>query len=107
MPKPTWNWIWSETSETRRRASVSTGDERKTRERVSLWLNEAGDPRAQGKVQSQENTPLVEKDEVGGYLSNLDTRKALGPEGMRPQGQRELASITDGHSPQALNNPGN
>ena len=39
-----------------------TGDERKTRGHVDLLLNEAGDPRDQGKVWNKGDVPLVEKE---------------------------------------------
>jgi len=69
------------------------GDKRKTRGYAGLLLNEAGDPREQGKVWSKEEVPSVEKDEVREYLHNLDIHKSMDADGMHPRVPSELADI--------------
>lgn len=67
---------------------------------MGLGLNEAGDPRNQGKVWSKEDAPLVGQDEVREYLRNLDMHKSMDQEGMRG------LMTQQGHSLLPLTSPG-
>jgi len=44
------------------------------------------------KVQSEEDLPLVEEDQVREYLSDLDICKSMGPDRMHPQ-VRKLTTV--------------
>lgn len=63
-------------------------------------LNEAGDPRNHGKVQSKEDVPLVEEDEVREYLRNPDMQRSMNQDGMSGLMSHQ------GHSLLSLTSPG-
>lgn len=63
----------------------------------ALGLDEAGDPRNQGKGWSKEDSPLVEEDEVREHCRNQDMHKSRDQEGMSglmPQQGHSLLSLT-------------
>ncbi|GAB0177898.1 mitochondrial enolase superfamily member 1 [Grus japonensis] len=46
-----------------------------------------------GKDWSKKDVPLIEEDQIREYLSNMDTHKPMGPDGIHPQVLRELADV--------------
>lgn len=65
-----------------------------------LGLNEAGNPRNQGKVWSKEDSPLVEEDEVREHCRDQDMHKSRDQEGMSGLMSHQ------GHSLLSLTSPG-
>jgi len=57
-------------------------------------LGESQVPESRGKGWSKEDASLVEEDHVREYLSKLDIRKSISPDGMHPGVLRELTYAT-------------
>ncbi|KAK4828703.1 hypothetical protein QYF61_000541 [Mycteria americana] len=56
---------------------------------------ESQTPESHGKVWSKDNLPSVEENPVREHLNKLDIHMFMGPDGVHPQGLRELVNVSE------------